>query len=883
MNKMNFKPFKAGPRSLMIALAVGLFSVFMLLQVTDSARLTQSVSYSNFLRKVENSQVAELQVVGQRAYGVLRDGKTRFETVIPSESNTTLWDFLRKHNVEFALSEPNTNFAGWYWFALMAGIMLATIAWFFFRQSKGSGGSGGSTLFSMGKSRAKLFTPSQVKVKFNHVAGAQDAKQELVDIVDFLKNPEKFKRLGAKLPKGILLVGEPGNGKTLLAKAVAGEAGCPFFTVNGSDFVEVFVGVGASRIRDLFAQARKSAPCIVFIDEIDAIGRQRGTGLGGGNDEREQTLNQLLTEMDGFEDATPVIILAATNIPDVLDKALLRPGRFDQRIEVPFPDTESRAQIIKIHLENNNVKIDPAIDLQQLAENTAGFSGADLANLVNQAALVASKHGHDMVLVKDVEEARDKLFKSQQTQNKTNFSMVKGTTIGRLYTPHQIKTRFKDVAGAHEAKEEVQDIVEFLSQPDKFKRLGAKIPKGLLLVGDPGNGKTLLARAIAGEANCPFFSISGSEFEEEYVGVGAARVRELFSQARKHAPCLIFIDEIDAVGGRRGRGYVSSVDQTLNQLLTEMDGFDASKAPVIIIAATNRVDVLDPALTRAGRFDRQVKVPFPDLKAREEILAVHAKNVKMDPVIDMSKMARGTPGFSGADLANLINESAIIASKLNQEHITIENIDEARDKLLLGKEMRTHTMTPEEIKNTAFHEAGHALITLLLPDLCDPLYKVTIIPRGMALGVTHSLPERDKYSSSRDTMEAEIMVLLGGRIAEEVVFNEVTTGAASDFQHATQLARRMVCVYGMSEKLGMVMYGLEAPENSHYSQETARQIDEEIRDILNKCYKRATELIVAHRDKLDVIAHALLERETIHAHEIYALTGITPRTDHSIR
>ena len=589
----------------------------------------------------------------------------------------------------------------------------------------------------MGKSRAKMILPTQVKVNFSSVAGAQEAKQELADIVELLKHPDKFKRLGAKLPRGILLVGEPGNGKTLLAKAVAGEAHCPFFMVSGSDFVEVFVGVGAARIRDLFAQARKHAPSIIFIDEIDAIGRQRGTGLGGGNDEREATLNQLLTEMDGFESQNvPLVILAATNIPDVLDKALLRPGRFDHRINVPFPDLASREAIIKIHVRDT--KLAPTVDIKGLAQETAGFSGAELANLINQAALIASKKGHDAIMASDIEEARLKIFKSQETNNATGALQTRGAAHVKLFMPSQVKTTFKDVAGVRDAKEELLDVVEFLRRPAKFKELGAKIPRGVLLVGEPGNGKTLLARAVAGEAQCPFFSVSGSDFVEIYVGVGASRVRELFAQARKHAPSIVFIDEVDSVGGQRLKGSsVGEYSQTLNQLLAEMDGFDTAQSDVIVLAATNRVDMLDSALLRPGRFDRKVVVPFPDIVCREEILQVHARRIKLASDINLNKIARGTPGFSGADLANLINEAALAASKKNQDKVLMGDIDEARDKIIMGKEVRSIIFTPKELQMTAFHEAGHALVRLLLPDETDPLFKVTIIPRGMSLGSTH--------------------------------------------------------------------------------------------------------------------------------------------------
>lgn len=452
------------------------------------------------------------------------------------------------------------------------------------------------------------------------------------------------------------------------------------------------------------------------------------------------------------------------------------------------------------------------------------------------------------------------------------FSM--GKSRAKMFLPSQIKTTFKSVAGLTEAKEELQDVVDFLKTPEKYKKLGAKITRGVLLVGEPGNGKTLLARAVAGEANCPFFSVSGSDFIEVFVGVGASRVRDLFVQARKVAPCIIFIDEIDAVGRQRGSGMGGGHDereQTLNQLLTEMDGFDQSGEPVIVMAATNRPDVLDTALLRPGRFDRRVEVPYPDLTCRKQILEVHAKAVKMDPSVNLERIAKGTPGFSGADLANLINEAAIIASKAGKSLVDMHDVEEASDKIMLGKERKSLMLTPEDKKITAYHEAGHTIMRLLHPEQNYALHKVTIIPRSRALGVTHSLPEREKYNETKEEMLSHIDVALGGRIAEELVFNEMSTGAYSDFVTATDIAQRMVRFYGMSD-LGEVIY-----REGTYSEGTAAKIDEEVRSIIKKCYDRTKEVLVENRDKLDKLADALLEKETMYAEEIYELLGIEPR------
>jgi cell division protease FtsH len=463
------------------------------------------------------------------------------------------------------------------------------------------------------------------------------------------------------------------------------------------------------------------------------------------------------------------------------------------------------------------------------------------------------------------------------------FSM--GKSRAKLFMPSTIKEKFSSVAGVTEAKEELKDVVDFLKNPQKYKRMGAKIPRGVLLVGEPGNGKTLLARAVAGEATCPFFSISGSDFIEVFVGVGAARVRDLFAQARKNAPCIVFIDEIDAVGRHRGSGLGGGHDereQTLNQLLTEMDGFQTNEAPVIVLAATNRVDVLDKALLRPGRFDRRVDVPYPDVTSREQILQVHAKQVKIDTdTVNLKKIAQGTPGFSGADLANLINEAAIIAAKGDQGHVTIDDFEEARDKIMLGKELKTIILTDNDRKVTAYHEAGHALVRLLMPEHTDPLHKVTIIPRGRALGVTHYLPEREKHTSTKSEMLASIASALGGRAAEELVFESATTGAYSDFQVASQIARAMVCNYGMSLEIGPIVYG-QSNQDFVYSQKTAEQLDTEVKNIIDTCYKQACDLLRANRDKLDALSLALLEKETMYAGEIYTLLGIESRAEHKL-
>ncbi|OQX90638.1 MAG: cell division protein FtsH [candidate division Zixibacteria bacterium 4484_95] len=448
-----------------------------------------------------------------------------------------------------------------------------------------------------------------------------------------------------------------------------------------------------------------------------------------------------------------------------------------------------------------------------------------------------------------------------------------GKSRAKLLTGHRPKVTFNDVAGTDEAKQELQEIIEFLKDPAKFQKLGGKIPKGALLLGPPGSGKTLLARAVAGEAGVPFFSMSGSDFVEMFVGVGASRVRDLFDQGKKNAPCIIFIDEIDAVGRHRGAGLGGGHDereQTLNQLLVEMDGFESNEG-VILLAATNRPDVLDPALLRPGRFDRQIMVDQPDIKGREGILKVHVRKINIDDNIDLKVLARGTPGLSGADLANLVNEAALLAARKNHKRVFMEDFEEAKDKVMMGTERRSMVITPEEKKTTAYHEAGHALVGKLIPG-SDPIHKVTIIPRGMALGVTHYLPIDERHTLSKKYLETKLVHMLGGRVAEDLIFNQLTTGAGNDLEQATNLARKMVCNWGMSDKLGPLTFGKkeehvflgrELATHRDYSEKTAIEIDSEIKNIVMKAQERARELLSKNINKLHRLAQVLLEKECL--------------------
>jgi cell division protease FtsH len=471
----------------------------------------------------------------------------------------------------------------------------------------------------------------------------------------------------------------------------------------------------------------------------------------------------------------------------------------------------------------------------------------------------------------------------RQMQAGGNKALSFGKSRAKLFSGMQKKITFKDVAGVVEAKEELKEIVGFLKEPQKFQKLGGRIPKGVILVGAPGTGKTLLARAVAGEADVPFFSISGSDFVEMFVGVGASRVRDLFEQGKKQAPCLIFIDEIDAVGRQRGAGLGGGHDereQTLNQLLVEMDGFDSNEG-IILIAATNRPDILDSALLRPGRFDRRIVVNMPDVKGREEILKVHIRKIPLDKDVDLKVLARSTPGFSGADLANMVNEAALVAARYGQDRVLMKDMEYAKDKVLMGVERKSMIISEEEKRSTAFHEAGHALMAALIPE-ADPIHKVTIIPRGLALGITQQLPLDDRYTYSKDYLEAQLSVLMAGRVAENMFLGKTTTGAANDFEKATEIARKMVCQWGMSE-LGpltfgerddLIFLGRELTAHKNFSEKTAEFIDEEVKKIINRNFDRAHELLEKNKGKLKKIAKLLLEREVISSDDINAIVKV---------
>ena len=729
-----------------------------------------------------------------------------------------------------------------------------------------------------GRSIGKRFTDKD-RVTFADVAGQEAAVEELEEVKEFLANPERFTSLGAAVPKGVLLFGPPGCGKTLLARALAGEANAAFFSVGASEFVETFVGQGAARVRDLFAEARSMAPAIVFIDEIDSLGHSRvgaGAARAGASGEQEQALNQILAEMDGFSSSTGLIVLAATNRADSLDPALLRPGRFDRHVGLDLPDESARLAILEVHAKGKVLA--PDVDLQAVAAKAYGLNGADLANIMNEAAMFAVRAHKPAVTQEEVQEALKRVVAAPDRWRRLS---MRAKSVGKRYAAEE-RITFDDVAGVDEALEELAEVKDYLINPDRFRKMGASVPKGILLSGPPGCGKTLLARAVAGEAHAAFISTSGSEFVEIFVGEGAARVRDLFAEARSMAPAIVFIDEIDAVGGRRSPGGDSfggtqEREATLNQLLVEMDGFDPN-AQVVVIAATNRPDMLDPALVRAGRFDRKVEIRMPDRKGRRDILEVHARKKPLGPDVDLDKVAGQTQGFSGADLENILNEAALLASRKGLDLIDMKVLDEGIDRAYLGVASKGNIMTDEERRAVAYHEAGHALVALRVPGARLP-YKLTIVPRGGSLGHCSTTDSHDRLVHSRSMLIAQMAVSLGGWACEKLVFGETGSGASSDLHRATDIARKMVCEFGMSDLGPMVFtefdsYGRPRPPSS----EAGKAIDDEIRRLSEEAHQQALAVLSAERAGLDRIVVALLEQETLTAEELEELAGPGPTT-----
>ena len=796
---------------IIVLLSVGLFNMFQDPKKINSER--SSLPFSNFLNEVEAGRVVEVQIQGNNISGVLSDGKT-FKTYSPNYPE--LVDTLSSKGVSIVatpLEDKMPSLLGillsWFPMLLLIGVWI-----FFMRQMQG--GKGGAMGF--GRSKAKLLNEAQGKVTFNDVAGVEEAKEEVEEIVEFLKDPKKFSRLGGKIPKGALLIGPPGTGKTLLAKAIAGEANVPFFSISGSDFVEMFVGVGASRVRDMFEQGKKHSPCIIFIDEIDAVGRSRGAGLGGGNDEREQTLNQLLVEMDGFDTNEGIILIAATNRPDVLDPALLRPGRFDRQVVVGNPDIIGREAILKVHVKK--ISTGPDVKLRTIARGTPGFSGADLANLINESALLAARKNKRVVTMSDIEEAKDKVMMGAERR-----SMVMSEDEKKLTAYHE---------GGHA----IVALNEKASDPIHKATI---IPRG---------------RALGMVMRLPErdqLSVTREKMHSDIAVAMGGRIAE---------EIIFGHDKVTS-------GASSDIDMVTKMAKNMVTKYGMSTELGTIAYGENEEEVfLGRSVTKQQNMSEETA----------KKIDIEVKKISTGPDVKLRTIARGTPGFSGADLANLINESALLAARKNKRVVTMSDIEEAKDKVMMGAERRSMVMSEDEKKLTAYHEGGHAIVALN-EKASDPIHKATIIPRGRALGMVMRLPERDQLSVTREKMHSDIAVAMGGRIAEEIIFghDKVTSGASSDIDMVTKMAKNMVTKYGMSKELGTIAYGENEEEvflgrsvtkQQNMSEETAKKVDEEVKKIVDKGYERAKKVLNEKIDDLHKLAKALLIYETLSGDEI---------------
>ncbi|AXK60900.1 AAA family ATPase [Candidatus Chromulinivorax destructor] len=698
--------------------------------------------------------------------------------------------------------------------------------------------------------KVELFNAGDIKTKFSDVAGLDEAKEGMKDIVEYLKHPEKYKAIGAPAPKGVLMYGGPGNGKTLLARAVAGEVNCSFISMAGSSFVEMYVGLGAQRVRDLFALARRQGPCIIFIDEIDALITKRNSS----DTEQNQTVAAFLAEVDGLQDNKyPIIVIGATNRLDAIDRPAIRPGRFDRHIEITKPKTEDRVQLLGMNLAK--VKHETSVDIAKIADMTSGFSGAELTNLVNQSALLAVQQDCKVVEMHHLTQAFDTIKESMMTTIDASFNLD-------IAYPGDITTTFKDIAGLSHAKYEAQALIDYLKNPSSYNNRGINPPKGILLDGPPGNGKTSLARAIAGEANCPFISISGSGFVEKYVGTGAARVRELFEKARKQAPCIIFIDEIDALLSKRsdsdGSGGQDERNSTIAEFLSQVDGLKNNKKPVILIGATNRRQALDESAIRPGRFDQKIHISNPSQQDRLEMLQIKMKDIKVESDIDLPFIAEMTEGLSGADIAHLINEANRLAMKYGAQSISMNILEQATEKVKNGEEFFVYQLSNEDKKIIAYRKAGRALG--IISENKDVVNKVSITPRSNSLGLVSSSSLQESIMHQSAKKRAEIRMLFCEHLAEQKISKQEDAGQSNDLQQAHAMALDMIHMHGIPDKLAQVGNKLKRKEDV-----AAEIVEEE--------YKKAQIIINNNKKDLEKIVPVLLEKETLSGQELYDLLG----------
>ena len=840
----------------------------------------QTLRYSTFLNLVENGDVKSARILDQDAYveGVYQrrgGAPRRFNTPYvraAGNSRTELVNTLTASQVPFSIEQQLGKAILPYLSVLLPTfILIVVFAYFIISYRTGAG------LFAT-RSGARKAGDDDTLMRFDDVAAQQQAVTELRELAQFLTDPERFRKLGARIPKGVLLYGPPGCGKTLLARAVAGESGAAFYSISGSDFVEMYVGVGAARVRELFKDARENAPAIVFIDEIDTVARKRRSGPNaseGSSEEQGQALNQLLTEMDGFTADDGTIVIAATNRPDDLDQALLRPGRFDRAISVDRPDEAGRAEILALHTRDKPMAEDA--DMRAIARRGIGLTGADLESVTNEAALLAARAGRPDISQAELEQALTRILEAPERQRRLT---MRDRSVGQQSLDTE-RVTFANVAGVGQAMTELAEIRDFLIDPTPFARMGARFPRGFLLVGPPGCGKTLLARAVAGESNAAFLTVAATEFTEIYSGEGSARVRDLFGRARAMAPAIIFIDEIDAIGARRES--ISSDgnrehNQTLNQILIELDGF-RERDGVIIMAATNRPEILDSALVRAGRFDREITVDLPDREGRRDILQVHVGTKRLAPDVDLDAIAGMTRGLSGADLANIMNEAALLSARLGRDEIPMASVEEAVERSTMGIS-RAHVLSDDERRTVAVHEAGHVVVATTVPDGSLP-HMVSIIPAGRSLGRAWMTDTHDRIVYSRSGMIDQMAILLAGRAAEELIFGQAGSTAHGDLSAVGRIANVMVRELGMSETLGPIGYSEDPDDDGHVvtvSDDTARVIDAEARLLVDAAAERANAILRASRVALERIAAALLEAETLTSSEIEKLLSAPERS-----